>query len=100
MNGPKHRDEQSLARLVTGALGHMAKHMETGCPRAAHLSAMLLERVASDPQADAHLRAHAREMIDILERDHPSPSMADCAASTSPLLPDHAAGFSAARSPS
>ena len=61
--------EQPPARMVAGALAHLARHMETGCPRAAHLAAMLLERVATDPEADAHLRAHARELVDILERD-------------------------------
>ncbi|MBX3649355.1 MAG: hypothetical protein KF853_13270 [Rhodocyclaceae bacterium] len=63
-----HHD-QPPARMVAGALAHLARHMETGCPRAAHLAAMLLERVATDPEADAHLREHARELVDILERD-------------------------------
>lgn len=57
------------ARLVAGALAYLAKHMTTGCPRAAELAALLLERVANDPGADAHLREHARELVDILERD-------------------------------
>lgn len=62
-------NEQPPARMVAGALAHLAKHMETGCPRAAYLAAMLLEQVANDVEADAHLRAHARELVDILERD-------------------------------
>ena len=57
------------ARLVAGALAHLARHMTTGCPRAAELAALLLERVAADPDADPHLRAHARELVDILERE-------------------------------
>lgn len=57
------------ARMVAGALAHLAKHMETGCPRSAHLAAMLLEQVANDQDADEHLRAHARELVEILERD-------------------------------
>lgn len=60
---------QPPARMVAGALAHLAKHMETGCPRAAHLAAMLLARIATDEEADAHLRAHARELVEVLERD-------------------------------
>jgi hypothetical protein len=55
--------------MVAGALAHLARHMETGCPQAAYLAAMLLEKVASDPDADTHLRRHARELVDILDRD-------------------------------
>ncbi|MCA1974449.1 MAG: hypothetical protein LDL44_16545 [Caenispirillum sp.] len=61
--------EPPPARLVAGALAHLARHMTTGCPRAAELAALLLERVAADADADPHLRAHARELVDILERD-------------------------------
>ena len=61
--------EQPPARMVAGALAHLARHMETGCPRAGHLAAMLLEKVAADPEADSHLRAHARDLVEILERD-------------------------------
>jgi hypothetical protein len=57
------------ARLVAGALAHLARHMTTGCPRAAELAALLLERVAEDADADPHLREHARELVDILDRD-------------------------------
>ena len=60
---------ESPARMVAGALAHLATHMSTGCPRAAMLAAMLLERVATDPDADSHLRSHARELVEILERD-------------------------------
>lgn len=72
---------QPPARMVAGALAHLAKHMESGCPRAAHLAAMLLEQVANDDEADAHLRAHARELVEILERDEaaermPQPALA------------------------
>ncbi|MCM2308246.1 MAG: hypothetical protein NDI91_12395 [Sulfuritalea sp.] len=61
--------EQPPARMVAGALAHLARHMESGCPRAGHLAAMLLEKVAGDPEADSHLRAHARDLVEILERD-------------------------------
>lgn len=62
-------DDPTPARMVAGALAHLARHMTTGCPRAAELAALLLERVAEDADADPHLRAHARELVDILERD-------------------------------
>jgi hypothetical protein len=61
--------EQTPARMVAGALAHLARHMETGCQRSAYLAAMLLERVALDPDADDHLRRHARELVEILDRD-------------------------------
>ncbi|MEZ5616050.1 MAG: hypothetical protein R3E35_12640 [Rhodocyclaceae bacterium] len=66
------QDEQPPARLVAGALAHLARHMTTGCPRAAERAALLLERVAEDADADPHLREHARELVDILERDQAS----------------------------
>lgn len=69
MDDPTPLDQQPPARMVAGALAHLAKHMETGCPRSAYLAAMLLENLANDDEADAHLRAHARELVDILERD-------------------------------
>lgn len=64
-----HATEQPPARIVAGALAHLAKHMETGCPRSAYLAAMLLEKVANDAEADDHLRRHARELVEILDRD-------------------------------
>jgi hypothetical protein len=61
-------DEPPPAQMVAGALAHLACHMTTGCPRAAERAALLLERVAADPEADPHLRAHAHELVDVLER--------------------------------
>lgn len=61
--------EQPPARMVAGALAHLARHMETGCQRSAYLAAMLLEKVANDAEADDHLRRHARELVEILDRD-------------------------------
>lgn len=62
-------DEQPPARIVAGALAHLARHMETGCPRASSLAILLLDKVANDPDADAHLRRHARQLVDVLERE-------------------------------
>lgn len=54
-------NEQPPARMVAGAPAHLSKHMESNCPRAAYLAAMLVKQVDSDPEADPHLREHARE---------------------------------------
>jgi len=62
-------DDPPPAHLVAGALAHLARHMATGCPRAAELAALLLDRIAEDAEADPHLREHARELVDILDRD-------------------------------
>lgn len=69
MNELQANLELPPARMVAGALAHLARHMETGCQRSAYLAAMLLEKVASDPEADDHLRRHARELVEILDRD-------------------------------
>ncbi|MDO9602838.1 MAG: hypothetical protein Q7J02_10995, partial [Rhodocyclaceae bacterium] len=60
-------DTATPANLVAGALAHLGTHMTTGCPRAAYLAAMLLEKVAADPEAAPHLRGHARELAEILD---------------------------------
>lgn len=57
------------ATMLAGALAHLARHMETGCPRAASLAALLLGHVATDTGTDVGLRTHARELVDILEQD-------------------------------
>ena len=54
-------NEQPPARMVAGALAHLSNHMETNCPRAVYLAAMLVKQVDSDPEAAPHLREHARE---------------------------------------
>lgn len=60
--------EQQPNRMLAGALAHLAQHMESACPRAAYLAAMLLEQVAADPRSDTHLRQHALQLVEILER--------------------------------
>lgn len=86
--------EQPPARMVAGALAHLARHMETGCPRSAHLAAMLLERVANDHEADDHLRRHARELVEILERDGEHGAKPAGAVPERPSEPARAAGIS------
>lgn len=86
--------EQTPARMVAGALAHLARHMETGCQRSAYLAAMLLERVAIDPDADDHLRRHARELVEILDRDGDHDGAAHEAAGAAPR--QHAAGTAGA----
>lgn len=61
--------QQPPARMVAGALAHLARHLQTGCPRASRLAAMLLARVAGDAEADGPLRTHAAELVEILERE-------------------------------
>jgi hypothetical protein len=75
------------ARLVAGALAHLARHMTTGCPRAAELAALLLERVAEDADADPHLREHARELVDIIERDQAADARRPAMASGNAAIP-------------
>lgn len=60
---------QTPARMVAGALAHLAQHMATGCPRSAYLAAMLLEQIGEDAEADDHLRRHARQLVEILNRE-------------------------------
>ncbi len=61
--------EQAPACMLSGALAHLAQHMENGCPRSAYLAVMLLEQIAADPRADRHLRQHSQQLAEILERD-------------------------------
>jgi hypothetical protein len=86
--------DQPPARLVAGALAHLARHMETGCQRSAYLAAMLLEKIANDPDADDHLRRHARELADIIElteilerEDRPAAAAETPAARPAPARP-------------
>lgn len=64
-------DSRALT-LLAGALAHLARHLGTGCPRAAERAALLLERIAENDDAEASLREHAHELIDILERQQSS----------------------------
>ncbi len=58
----------SPAHIVAGALAHISAHLESGCPRAARLAALLLDRLATDGDADAELRHHAADLAETLHR--------------------------------
>ena len=58
----------SPAHMVAGALAHLATHLESGCPRAARLAALLLDRLAADDEADVELRHHAAGLAETLYR--------------------------------
>lgn len=60
-------DEQPPVCLLAGALAHLAQHMENACPRSAYLAIMLLEQIAENTKADAYLRQHAQQLVEILE---------------------------------
>jgi hypothetical protein len=68
MSIPDTHHAQPLPGFLTGALAHLAQHMESGCQRSALLAAILLRQAATDPDADSDLREHAGRLIDILER--------------------------------
>lgn len=71
MDDPNAPPAQAPTRMLVGALAHLAQHMESDCPRAAHLAVMLLEQIAADAKTDTHLRQHALQLVEILERDPP-----------------------------
>ncbi len=58
----------SPAHIVAGALAHLATHLDSGCPRAARLAALLLDRLAEDDDADVELRHHAGDLAAALQR--------------------------------
>lgn len=79
--GPNDRwHGPSPARLVAGAPAPLPCHMTSRGPRAAELAglaALLLRCVAGDAEADAGLRARARELIDLLERERQADAVPD-----------------------
>lgn len=66
---PADDDGGIVSRELAGALAHLARHMVTGCPRAGSLAALLLARIAAKPEADGHLRRHAADLAELLERE-------------------------------
>lgn len=85
--------EPPPVRIVASALAHLARHMQTGCPHSAYLAAMLLEKVAQDPEADDHLRRHARVLVEILNRDGERAAAHDDAAPERPASASKARGI-------
>ena len=55
------------SRIISSALAYLSMHLDSACPRSAYLAALLLGRIADDPENDAELRAQARHLADIIE---------------------------------
>ena len=51
------------SRIISGALAYLSMHLDSACPRSAYLAALLLGRIADDPENDAELRAQARSLL-------------------------------------
>ena len=62
---PTHTTASSW--IISGALAYLSIHLDSACPRSAYLAALLLGRIADDPENDAELRAQARHLADIIE---------------------------------
>ena len=62
---PTHATASS--RIMSGALAYLSMHLDSACPRSAYLAALLLGRIADDPESDAELREQARRLADIIE---------------------------------
>lgn len=87
----------SPANMLAGASAHLAQHMENGCPRSSYLAVMLLEQITLDPSADPHLRQHACQLVEILERDADRTPAKDARRGlpAQPALQLHTGGFQA-----
>ncbi len=73
MNDLPGHDGRGAHGELAGVLAHLARHMETGCPRAGSIAALLLERIAANPDADGHLRRHAAGLAELLQREDRRP---------------------------
>ena len=49
-------------QLIAGVLEHFACYLQTGSVQAAHRAALLLERLALDPDVDNGVRKHGEEL--------------------------------------
>ena len=67
MQAPNRSDEAHTARVLAGALTHLAQHLESGCRRSVSLAAMLLGQIASDSRNDAQLRDQAGHLTEVLD---------------------------------
>lgn len=63
-------DKPAPTQLIAGALVHLATHLETACPRAAHRARLLLAELAACRGSCEALREPAVALSELLDRDH------------------------------
>ena len=56
------------AQLIAGVLEHVACFLQSGSAQAAHRAALLLERLALDPDVDDGVREHGEELAEAIHR--------------------------------
>lgn len=64
------RANAAPTQLIAGALAHLATHLETACPRAAHRARLLLEQIAAQHGSCEALHEPAAVLSELLDRDH------------------------------
>ncbi len=55
------------SRIISGVMAYLSMHMENSCPRSAYLAALLLNRIADDPENDEQLRLQAQRLAEAIE---------------------------------
>jgi hypothetical protein len=61
--------ESERAALLAGLLTHLSHYLESGCPRAASLAQMLLQRL-DDSDIDQELSASCARLEDTIAHSH------------------------------
>lgn len=56
------------AQLIAGVFEHFACYLRTGSVQAVHRAALLLERLAREPDADDGVREQGRELAEAIHR--------------------------------
>jgi hypothetical protein len=56
------------SQLIAGALEHFTCFLRTGSGQAAHRAALLLERLARDPDVDSEVRRQGSALAETLDR--------------------------------